>query len=172
MEQPILFEPLKNAKRIKIYIPYEFHSLRKTFKRINSTYWHPNQKLWSFINTKQNMALVKELFRDNLIIKQEKAPIRVKTVALNNKAMDVLYELEKMLVLRHYGQSSIRVYKNMLKVFLSKFMHYNLKDITKEQIEQFVFDLIKRNNISESYQNQLINAINGKTGDTDHLIPV
>jgi len=38
-------------------------------------------------------------------------------------------------------------------------MNYDLKQITKEQIEGFVYQLIKENNISESYQNQMINAI-------------
>ena len=159
MKQIILFEPLKNAKRAKIYIPYELHALRASFKKINSTFWHPNQKLWSIINTAENFALVKELFGDHLIIKQEKHPRPVKTVTLNKQALDTLHELERTLVLKHYGESSIRIYKNMFTVFLGRFMHHNLKNITKEQIEQFVFDLIKLNNISESYQNQIINAI-------------
>ncbi len=159
MSLPIIYNPLKNAKRIKIFIPYELHELRKSFKKINSTYWHANQKLWSILNTKGNMVLVKNLFEGNFSTKHEEAPTAVKTVTLNDKGVDALYELEKVLVLRHYGASSIRVYKNMFKVFLSKFMHYDLRDITKAQIEQFVFDLIKLNRISESYQNQLINAI-------------
>ena len=59
---PIIYQPLKNAKRIKIYIPYELKELREVFKKINTTFWHPNQKLWSIIYTQENLALIKELF--------------------------------------------------------------------------------------------------------------
>lgn len=38
-------------------------------------------------------------------------------------------------------------------------MEYEISQITKEQIESFIHKLIKNNNISETYQNQLINAI-------------
>ena len=48
---PIMYLPLKNAKRIKIYIPFELKELRRVFKKVNSTFWHPSQKLWSIINT-------------------------------------------------------------------------------------------------------------------------
>ncbi|MET2985638.1 tyrosine-type recombinase/integrase [Aureibaculum conchae] len=159
MDVPIIYEPLKNAKRIKIYIPYELHEVRKSFKQLNSTYWHPNQKLWSIVNTKENLAHVKKIFNGNFSTSAEKLPIPIKEVVLNEKAIDTLLELEKTLTLKHYGQSTISNYKKMFSVFLTKFMHHDLKQISKEQIEQFIFDLIKQNNISESYQNQLINAI-------------
>ncbi len=159
MTQPILFKPLKNAGRIKIYIPYELHEIRKSFKKLDSSFWHSNQKLWSITNTKRNLDFVKTLFNGNFITKNEELFVPVKTVNLNEHANNSLYELEKTLVLKHYSASSIRVYKKMFTVFLTKFMNHDLKDISKAQIEQFVFDLIKLNNISESYQNQLINAI-------------
>jgi len=111
------------------------------------------------MNTKENLDLVKTLFNGNFITKKEEVFVPIKTVNLNEYAINSLYELEKTLVLKHYSESSIRVYKKMFTVFLTKFMNHDLKDISKAQIEQFVFDLIKLNNISESYQNQLINAI-------------
>ncbi|QCX37299.1 recombinase XerD [Aureibaculum algae] len=159
MGTPIIYEPLKNAKRIKIFIPYELYEIRKAFKSLNSTYWHPSQKLWSIINTQENMALVKRTFKGDFTISVEKPFVPIKTTRLNEKAIDTLLELEKTLVLKHYGQSTINNYKKMLSVFLTKFMHQDLKSISKIQIEQFIYELIKLNNISESYQNQLINAI-------------
>ena len=47
----------------------------------------------------------------------------------------------------------------MLKIFLTKFMNRNIKKINKEEIEGFLYELIQKNKISESFQNQLINAI-------------
>ncbi len=159
MRQPIIFEPLKNAKRIKVYIPYELHLIRNSFKALNSTFWHPNQKLWSIINSKENLILIKKVFHEGFTTCKEKPYVPIKTVTLNEDAMNALYALEKTLVLKHYSLSSINTYKKMFTVFLTKFMNYDLKNVSKAEIEQFIFDLIKLNNISESYQNQLINAV-------------
>ncbi|MCK0132484.1 site-specific integrase [Flavobacteriaceae bacterium F08102] len=159
MAIPIIYLPLKNAKRIKIFIPYELHDMRKSFKALNSSYWHSNQKLWSIVNTSKNLALVKKTFNGKFKIENEKPFTPVKSATLTDQAADMLLDLEKTLVLKHYGQSTVNTYKKMFTVFLTKFMHQDLKQISKAQIEQFIYDLIKLNNISESYQNQLINAI-------------
>jgi integrase/recombinase XerD len=67
--------------------------------------------------------------------------------------------LEKALVLKKYSASSVRTYKNIFSVFLTKFSNKDIRQISKEEIEGFVYELITKNKIGESYQNQLINAI-------------
>ena len=84
-------------------------------------------------------------------------PITTRT--RDEKCLNALYELEKTLYLKNYSKSTISTYKNMLTVFFSKFMNQDINDVSKEQIEGFIYELIKKNNISESYQNQLINSI-------------
>jgi|SRR5690554_4809262 len=159
MKSVIIYEPLKNARRIKVYIPYEMHELRANFKKLNSTFWHPNQKLWSIVNTDENLGLLKGLVAGNYELKKEAVYEKIKLGNLNENALNALDELEKRLVLKHYSRRSILTYKQMLTVFLNRFQNYNLSEITKEQIEKFIYELIKTNNISESYQNQIINAI-------------
>ncbi|MEN8702778.1 MAG: tyrosine-type recombinase/integrase [Polaribacter sp.] len=156
---PIIYQPLKNAKRIKIYIPYELKELRYVFKKVNTTFWHPNQKLWSIMYTQENLALLKKLFGKNYRVINEVTRTPIKKRPLNPYAIDQLFRLEKALVLKKYSDASIRIYKNMFTVFLTKFVHRDITEITKEEIEGFVYELIKKNKISESYQNQLINAI-------------
>ncbi len=157
--QVIIYKPLPNSKRIKVYIPYHMHQIRADFKKVNTTFWHANQKLWSIINTEQNWHYLKSIFDGKFIIKGEIPFTPIKTVPLSKAGTEALFSLEKALVLKHYSPSSIISYKNMFTVFLSKFMTRNLKDVSKEQIEGFVYELIKKHKISESYQNQLINAI-------------
>jgi len=156
---PIIYEPLKNAKRIKIYIPYELKELRTIFKKINTTFWHPNQKLWSIIYTSENMVLIKNLFGKNYKTVNEVTQIPIEKRPLNQYAIEQLFRLEKALVLKKYSASSVRTYKNMFSVFLTKFSNKDIGLITKEEIEGFVYELITKNKIGESYQNQLINAI-------------
>lgn len=157
--QPTIYQPLKEAKRIKIFIPYDMTKTREALKKMDSSFWHPHQKLWSVVNTAQNFELLKRICGKNHIIKKDIRFTPVPSVALSEQALDALFELEKALVLKQYSKSSIQVYKKMFKVFLGKFMYRNLKEVTKEDIEGFVYELIKKNKISESYQNQLINAI-------------
>ena len=155
----IIYLPNKNAKRIKVYIPYNLTSVRESFKNINSSWWHPEQKLWSVINTDDNLKLVKNVLNNDFEAREQVISKKVKKRELNKNAQDALFDVEKALVIKHYGESTIKSYKNMLTIYFSNFMNYDLKLITKDQIESFIYQLIKKNNISESYQNSMINAI-------------
>ena len=155
----IIYNARPEAKRIKCYIPYKSYDFRKKIKNLNSSFWHPEQKLWSIVNTEENLELLKAIFGKDYIIEFGKVPKPIKRRELTEASIDALFELEKRLTLKAYSRSTITTYKNMLTVFFSKFMNYDIKQITKEQIEGFVYQLIKENNISESYQNQMINAI-------------
>ncbi|HHH55409.1 MAG TPA: recombinase XerD, partial [Bacteroidetes bacterium] len=159
MKNPIIFEAPNNAKRIKIYIPYEMKETREKFKKLNSTFWHPEQKLWSIINTKENIEMVKKIFKKEFEVKPFNKPIPIKHRTLNNKSLDIIFKLEKTLHIKHYSRSTVKIYKSMLSVFLANFQNQDIENIKKEQIENFIYRLIKENNISSSYQNQMINAI-------------
>ncbi len=159
MKVPIIYEALPNAGRIKVFIPYELTQIRKEFKRIDSSFWHPNQKRWSVVNTPENLALIKFIFKEKYIIKPLMIPKKIEERPLNRQAIEALEALEKALVIKRYSVSTVKSYKKMFRVFLSKFMETNLKQITKEDIEGFIYELMNKNSISESFQNQLINAI-------------
>ena len=155
----VIYQAQKRAKRIKVKIPYKDYSIRQAVKEMDSSFWHPNQKLWSVINNKENFDSLKKICGNNYIIKTEKSFTPIPIISLNKEAEEALFELEKSLVLKQYSSSSIKTYKKMFTVFLSKFKNRNIKEINKEEIEGFIYELIKKNNISESYQNQIINAI-------------
>ncbi|MEW4925294.1 tyrosine-type recombinase/integrase [Algibacter sp. 2305UL17-15] len=157
--QPVIYQPLKGAKRIKVFIPYELFALREAVKQMNSSFWHPHQKLWSVVNTKQNFESLKSICGKHCKIEKDIAFTPIPSVPLNDNAINALHDLEKALVLKQYSSSSIRIYKKMFSVFLGKFMQRNLREISKEDIEGFIYELIKKSKISESYQNQIINAI-------------
>ncbi len=156
---PIIYESLPNAKRIKVYIPYCLTEIRVQIKKINSSYWHPNQRLWSVINTPENLALLKFIFGDNYRTKPLVSPNKINIRELNDNAYEALNALERILIIKRFSGSTIRAYSKFFTVFLSAFMDRDLKQISREDIEGFVYKLIKNHAISESYQNQLINAI-------------
>ena len=158
-DKPIIYTGLPNARRIKVFIPYHLIEIREQIKRINGSFWHPEQKLWSLVNTQENFNLLTFICNDDFKIKPIDTPKKVAYNPLNENALEALDALEKALIIKRYSQSTLRNYKNIFSVFLSKFMERNLQQVTKEEIEGFVYELIKTHNISESYQNQLINAI-------------
>ena len=155
----VIYIPKANSKRIKVYIPYKKTNFRKSIKLLDSAFWHPNQKLWSVINTEENLNKLKSLFGNDLIIKEETAPKAVQKRKLSEQALREVEKLEMTLTLKGMSKSTIHTYKYMLTIFFSKFMNQDVKVISKESIEGFVYQLIKENNISESFQNQLINGI-------------
>ena len=93
------------------------------------------------------------------MLSAEKSPTPLPEVILNQRQIEALLNLEKTLVLKRYGLSTTRMYKRMFSLFLMKFSSRDLVQITKQEIESFIYELIKKNGISESMQNQLINAI-------------
>lgn len=155
----IMYRPLANAGRIKFFIPYPLKEKREAFKKLNSSYYHPHQKLWSLINTPSNIAQAKGIFGDLLLIEDLKPTPKIPTVVLSDKIQNELDRNHQKMVLKGFSTSTIRSYQHSLSQFLSFFEKEAYQSITKEQIEGFVFHLINKYNISEQKQNLLINAI-------------
>ncbi|WP_179019724.1 tyrosine-type recombinase/integrase [Winogradskyella forsetii] len=155
----ILFKPLPNAKRIKLKIPYEFHDIRSRIKKMDSSYWHPHQKLWSLVNSPENMEYIKAICKTKIRVSHAQPYRPIPKVRMNEAGIEALLKLEKTLILKRYSQNTIQNYKSMLSIFLMKFRDRDLAQVERQDIESFIFDFIKKNGIGESMQNQLINAI-------------
>ena len=108
---PIIYQPLKQAKRIKVFIPYELIEIRNAVKKMDGSFWHPHQKLWSVINTDKNFKSLKKICDGKYNLEKDIRFTPVPKVSLNEEALEALFELEKALVLKQYTDSSIKVYK-------------------------------------------------------------
>ena len=159
MKLCVIYRPRKNAMRIKVRIPYEQHDKRLAFKKLNTSFWHPEQKLWSVINTENNFKLIKQILGKECVIEEMPSPTKMKINELNNQGEMALNELMKTLTIKRYGKSTIGTYMSMFKVYLSYFKERDIKQISKEEIEGFIYSMIRNHRIGESVQNQLINAI-------------
>ena len=65
--------PLQNAKRFKLNIPFQFHAIRAQIKALDSSFWHPDQKLWSLLNTEENIVSIKSICGKHLKTTASKA---------------------------------------------------------------------------------------------------
>jgi site-specific recombinase XerD len=154
-----MYAPLPNASRIKFLIPYLMKSEREAFKKLNGSFYHPNQKLWSIPNTTANQDKVTQLFKGKMKVEHlSKAPI-IPVIVISEHIQNELDRHFQKMKLKGFGDSTIKTYQANLKQFFSFFDNANLPDLTKAQIEGYVFQLVTKYKISEQKQNTMINAI-------------
>ncbi|MCO5248619.1 MAG: hypothetical protein M9887_06710 [Chitinophagales bacterium] len=106
-EKIILFIPQIKASRFKVFIPYFFKEEREVFKKINSSFYHPQQKLWSLINTEENIKKVKTLFEGKLSIQNQINPPPTPKIVCSQKMDEALAQNEQKLVLKGLKASTL-----------------------------------------------------------------
>lgn len=154
-----VYKPLPKSKRIKIHIPYQLKQEREAFKELNTSFYHPTQKLWSIVNTEENKAELKRLFKDKVLVQEtDKTPLQPK-VTLSEKSQVELDKNHHKLVLKGLSNKTISIYQNNLIQFFSYFENADLPSLTKDQIEGYMYTLVSKYKISEQKQNSVINAI-------------
>jgi site-specific recombinase XerD len=132
---------------------------RELLKKMQTRFYHPAQKLWSVLNTENNLELLKKMFAGKYVTEVEQQAIKQPEFTLNDASLLALSQAEQKLILKGYSQHTLRNYKSELAVFLKYFENIDLKQITKDQIESYVYHLISKYKIGESRQNSAINAI-------------
>ncbi|SRX75895.1 tyrosine-type recombinase/integrase [Aequorivita antarctica] len=155
----ILFRPVANAGRIKFRIPYQMKAEREAFKKLGGAFYHYNQRLWSLPNTPANMAQADALFGKKMIVEETVLPSVIPQFKVSEKMQEELDRNHQKMHLKGFSEATIRNYQSNLTQFFKYFEGAEYREITKEQIEGFVYYLISKYKISEQKQNQLINAI-------------
>lgn len=155
----ILFLPQAKAGRVKLFIPYEMSKEREAFKKLNSSFYHYHQKLWSIVNTSENIRKLELLFGEKLLKQATQAPTALPKLEISEAIQAELDRNHQKMILKGFSSATIRNYQSNLVQFLKYFEKAEYLEITKEQIEGFVYYLISKYKISEQKQNQLVNAI-------------
>lgn len=155
----IIYSPIQKATRIKVYIPYEMAQERTLIKSMKTRVYHSTQKKWSVINTKENFDLLKTIFKGKFELHDEENQPRMPKITLNEKSILALCDVEQKLVLKAYSVNTLKTYKSELTYFFKYFESFELRNITKEQIESYIYYMITKFKIGESKQNCAINAI-------------
>lgn len=154
-----IYEPMKSAKRVKVFIPYEMVRERELLRTIPSKFYHKSQRLWSIPNSEEGLGRLKELLKGKYRIETGSVQASLPAFTLTSQSMDALYYAEQKLILRAYSENTIRTYKHELGRFFKYFEGKDLRSLTKEQIEAYAYHLVTKHNIGESKQNCMINAI-------------
>ena len=155
----LIYSPLPRARRIKIYIPYEMQKERLLLKTLAGRFYHKQQRLWSVLNTSENIELLKKQFKGKYSVIKEEKKTTIPTVVLNESSLDKLRKVERKLILKGYSLNTLNSYRSELRSFFSYFESQELLNLTKDEIESYIHYLISKYNIGEHKQNVSINAI-------------
>jgi integrase/recombinase XerD len=160
MQQIIIYTPMPRSQRFKLYIPYNLKDERIWLKSQNTAFYHPQQRLWSLVNTPENKKLVAGQFKGKYTVQtNENQTLKQKPIALNEKICEALAKCEQKFILKSFSQSTIKNYLGALTYFFSFYKDKVFEEIKKPEIEAYVYHLKTKYKISDTKQNTVINAI-------------
>lgn len=142
----------------------EIWNLLRNTKRFQ---WDMSRKVWTTSYSEECVKLVSELFEnkanvnlDSLYSHNENTPrFDVKLVKLDEQKLKEVEAFIKYMKSKRYSDRTTEVYKDALITFL-KFHHSkSSEEITNEDVIRFNNEYILKNDLSSSYQNQVVNAI-------------
>ena len=157
----------KQQPVVKVGFSYNQDIIKK-IKSFSGAKWSKTLKSWYFPKEKFDLNHffmdMKELAYINYSgLKKETNVSTGLNKAPKEKPLKQYIELPKgyleLLVQKRYSSNTIKIYTHYFSQFQSFFIEKRLKDITLDEINTYILDLIQNKNISPSQQNQRINAI-------------
>ena len=131
-------------KRIAVYFEKN-QELIERIKRLEGSRWSHKMKVWHLPDT--------EIYRKQFRI----TPSEIKLI--NQEGIDAITKFTFWLRSKRYSEKTILTYCDALKSFLTFYSEKPIQTITNEDVIVFNIEFIIKNNLSESYQNQVVNAI-------------
>lgn len=131
----------KGEKRIAIYFEKNAELIQR-IKRLEGIRWSASLKAWHLPNNEANR-------------------IRFKIVE-NIPSAEGIQQIElfkNFLLSKRYSENTIKTYCDALKSFLSFFSNKKVAEIDNQDAIIYNNEYILKNNLSSSYQNQIVNAI-------------
>ncbi|MBM3186893.1 MAG: site-specific integrase [Bacteroidetes bacterium] len=159
-----------NPNEIKIWHPFNEHLFLK-MKNIEGAKWSKEEKIWILLKKPTTLPQLFNTFRGIAWIdlsewKKEKKDItprpNLRKIELEPLSEDRKLELsnfKKHLMSKRYSENTIKTYSEALSLFLRYFDNKAIDDIENEDLIIFNNSYILEQNLSSSFQNQIVNAI-------------
>lgn len=148
--------------------PYNFQ-LQTITRQLPDAAWSNTHKAWHTPFSVETLHEVKKLFTDKAIIdagilkeklaKEKTAPPDIKEHLFTEEAKSKIEKYKSWMRSKRYSESTIGTYSDALKTFLKFYSDKNISEITNEDVIEFNNKYILTNNLSASFQNQVVNAI-------------
>jgi integrase/recombinase XerD len=130
--------------RIAVYFEKNVDLIQR-IKAINGSRWSQTLGVWHLPDTEENRI------RFRLKSLADKLP--------NAEGIAQIERFKQWLRSKRYSESTLTTYSEALKSFLVFYREKPLADITNEDVIVYNNEYILKNNLSASYQNQIVNAI-------------
>lgn len=149
----IIIEPIlyKDKNRLLLKFPYD-EQLIEIVKGIGGRLWSNTHRCWHVANTGKVKHELLQAFSGIAQLKHNGETIELPSVEIPQGYFDKLE-------IRRYSQSTRDTYISLFKEFLNYFRDRDPEGIEEAEVKQYLLYLIKEKNISDSLQNQIINAI-------------
>nr|WP_315156440.1 site-specific integrase [uncultured Flavobacterium sp.] len=134
----------KKEKRIAVYFEKNA-ALIARIKKLDGSRWSQSLCVWHLPDTMEN----RERFR--LVPLSHSLP--------SDEGIEQIKKYIQWLSSKRYSSSTIKTYSEALKSFLVFYREKPIAEITNEDVVVYNNDYILKNNLSSSYQNQIVNAI-------------
>lgn len=139
-------KPLTHKKEQRIAVFFEKNSLlTERIKKMEGARWSQSLKAWHLPDTEQNRILFKI------------TPLALRLPS--EEGVVQIARFKQWLRSKRYSENTINTYSDALKSFLVFYKEKNVRDITNEDVIIYNNEYILKNNLSSSYQNQIVNAI-------------
>lgn len=158
----------KDQAVIQILFDYE-KELNVRMREFDGASWSRTMNCWYIPESKFNLQAFFELFNglayidhsqlDSSLKKTEVKLVKSQTKAVALPKVEIPAGYMEMLNQKRYSDSTKKTYMSYMRDFATVFRKYNLAELSKDQINRYILWLIREKNISESQQNQHINAI-------------
>ena len=114
-------------------------------KLIEGSRWSQSMGVWHLPDTEENRIRLK-------------IPLHFQTVP-SEEGIAAIEKFKQWLLSKRYSPSTIKTYSEALKSFLIFYREKPIAEISNEDVIVYNNDYILKNNLSASYQNQIVNAI-------------
>ena len=146
----------KKDKRISVKIPYDAALIMK-LRTIKGFWWHQDEKIWSFPDTRENIMEIVRIFRESSrAIVYTDGSLKILEACINTANIDLQPLLREMRV-RKYSKRTIDMYLYYNEILL-EYCNARTSEITNDDIKNFLFHLSGKD-VSTSTLNTAISAI-------------
>lgn len=156
-----------NEDRIALRFDYDREFIESLRLKFPSVRWSKSLKCWHLPNDAETLENLLQVFKGVAYFDYRGISFRPKilpkvippTIQLNDEANLKIKRFEQFLTSKRFAESTIKTYIGTLRVFLNFFKDIPISELNNQDIIRFNNDYILAKRLSNSYQNQTVNAI-------------
>ncbi|MEM8522899.1 site-specific integrase [Flavobacterium sp. PL12] len=134
----------KNENRIAVQFEKNYRLIQR-IKEFEDARWSAQKMVWHLPDTFENREHFNIIQYENTIPSPE--------------GIEQLHKFKQHLASKRYSDNTIKTYCEALRSFLFFYREKPIQDLTNQDVIIYTNEYLLKNNLSASYQNQIINAV-------------